>query len=249
MALRTGEKPARLVLQASLQAAMAGKPDLGTFVERLQALGIEPRFNVASTGNVAGVSFSINDIAFKGSSLGKKFSWNTIKAKVKYDKIEMMKSLEDSQQEKQMTKIVLDDHLLNQISTVIEPLTESMMILSESVSTALNQTQQVLEKTEKTASTTSSILNLSRNTIDKQIDDLEIQNRKIHKYSTELKNNTIKNQTKLIIKVASIVGMINLIAVLSVGYLIMQKQLPQPQINLDSKVVATSIVEQLRSKK
>lgn len=86
MALRTGDKPARLVLQASLQAAMAGKPDLGTFVERLQAVGIEPRFNVASTGNVAGVSFSVNDIAFKGSSLGKKFSWNTIKAKVEYDK-------------------------------------------------------------------------------------------------------------------------------------------------------------------
>lgn len=86
MALRTGDKPARLVLQASIQAAMAGKPDLGTFVERLQAVGIEPRFNVASTGNVAGVSFSVNDIAFKGSSLGKKFSWNTIKAKVKYDK-------------------------------------------------------------------------------------------------------------------------------------------------------------------
>ncbi|EPC3794181.1 relaxase/mobilization nuclease domain-containing protein [Klebsiella michiganensis] len=86
LALRTGEKPARLVLQASLQAAMVGKPDLGTFVERLQAVGIEPQFNVASTGNVAGVSFSVNDIAFKGSSLGKKFSWNTIKAKVKYDK-------------------------------------------------------------------------------------------------------------------------------------------------------------------
>lgn len=87
MALRTGEKPARLVLQASLQAAMTGKPDLETFVERLQAVGIEPMFNVASsTGNVAGVSFSVNDITFKGSSLGKKFSWNTIKGKVKYDK-------------------------------------------------------------------------------------------------------------------------------------------------------------------
>lgn len=85
-ALRTGEKPARLVLQASLQAAMAGKPDLETFVERLQAVGIEPRFNVASTGNVAGCSFSVGDVAFKGSSLGKKFSWNTIKGKVKYDK-------------------------------------------------------------------------------------------------------------------------------------------------------------------
>lgn len=85
-ALRTGEKPARIVLQNALQAAMTGKPDLGTFVERLQAVGIEPWFNVASTGNVAGVSFSVNDIAFKGSSLGKKYSWNTIKNKVIYDK-------------------------------------------------------------------------------------------------------------------------------------------------------------------
>ncbi|UDC74234.1 relaxase/mobilization nuclease domain-containing protein (plasmid) [Klebsiella quasipneumoniae subsp. quasipneumoniae] len=86
MALRTGEKPARLVLQASLQAAMTGKPDLETFVERLQAVGIEPRFNVASTGNVAGCSFSVGDVAFKGSQLGKKYSWNTIKGKVIYDK-------------------------------------------------------------------------------------------------------------------------------------------------------------------
>ncbi|HGM6757423.1 TPA: relaxase/mobilization nuclease domain-containing protein [Serratia marcescens] len=89
-ALRTGEKPARLVLQNSLQAALVGKPDLSTFVERLQAVGIEPAFNVASTGNVAGVSFGIKNngkkIFFKGSSLGKKYGWNTIKDKVKYDK-------------------------------------------------------------------------------------------------------------------------------------------------------------------
>ena len=85
-ALRTGEKPARLVLQNALQAALVGKPDLSTFVERLQAVGIEPRFNVASTGNVAGCSFSVGDVAFKGSQLGKKYSWNTIKNKVIYDK-------------------------------------------------------------------------------------------------------------------------------------------------------------------
>lgn len=86
MALRTGEKPARIVLQNALQAALVSKPDLSTFVERLQAVGIEPRFNVASTGNVAGCSFSVGDVAFKGSQLGKKYSWNTIKGKVKYDK-------------------------------------------------------------------------------------------------------------------------------------------------------------------
>ncbi|EDM4466363.1 relaxase/mobilization nuclease domain-containing protein [Salmonella enterica] len=85
-ALRTGEKPARIVLQNALQAAMLGKPDLQTFIDRVQAVGIEPRFNVASTGNVAGCSFSVGDVAFKGSQLGKKYSWNTIKNKVKYDK-------------------------------------------------------------------------------------------------------------------------------------------------------------------
>ncbi len=89
-ALRTGEKPARIVLQNALQAALVDKPDLSTFIDRLQAVGIEPAFNVASTGNVAGVSFGIKNneknIFFKGSSLGKKFSWNTIKTKVKYDK-------------------------------------------------------------------------------------------------------------------------------------------------------------------
>ncbi|ELK3506664.1 relaxase/mobilization nuclease domain-containing protein [Salmonella enterica] len=85
-ALRKGEKPARIVLQNALQAAMLGKPDLQTFIDRVQAVGIEPRFNVASTGNVAGCSFSVGDVAFKGSQLGKKFSWNTIKNKVIYDK-------------------------------------------------------------------------------------------------------------------------------------------------------------------
>ncbi|EIX1613117.1 relaxase/mobilization nuclease domain-containing protein [Cronobacter sakazakii] len=89
-ALRSGEKPSRIVLQNALQAAMVGKPDLETFIDRLQAVGIEAAFNVASTGNVAGVSFGIKqnekNIYFKGSQLGKKYSWNTIKGKVKYDK-------------------------------------------------------------------------------------------------------------------------------------------------------------------
>ncbi|WJY14178.1 hypothetical protein PCO82_16860 [Pectobacteriaceae bacterium CE90] len=48
--------------------------------------GTKNRRDYTSTGNVAGVSFSVGDVAFKGSSLGKKFSWNTIKEKVKYDK-------------------------------------------------------------------------------------------------------------------------------------------------------------------
>ncbi|OUY62415.1 hypothetical protein BLK92_02275 [Klebsiella pneumoniae] len=164
-------------------------------------------------------------------------------------KIEMMNSLGASQQEKMMNQIVLDDHLLNQISMTVEPLTESMMILSESVSTALNQTQQTLTRVNNSLEATTTALNSAKNIIDQQALKLEEQHKKLHKYSTELKNNTIKNQSKLIIKVASIVGVLNLAAVLLVGYLIMQKQLTQPPINLDSKAVAVSIVEQLRTKK
>jgi len=94
-----------------------------------------------------------------------------------------------------------------------------------------------------------SALKSAKNIIDQQAIKLEEQHKKLHKYSTELKNNTIKNQSKLIIKVALIVGAIHLVAVLSVGYLVMQKQPQLPPVNLDSKAVAVSIVEQLRSKR
>ena len=109
-------------------------------------------------------------------------------------KIEMMNSLEVSQQEKMMNQIVLNDHLLNQISMTVEPLTESMMILSESVSTALNQTQQTLTRLNNSLETTTTALNSAKNILDQQALKLEEQHKKLHKYSTELKNNTIKNQ-------------------------------------------------------
>ncbi|WP_410440330.1 hypothetical protein [Lonsdalea quercina] len=124
-----------------------------------------------------------------------------------------------------------------------------MMILSESVSTALNQTQQTLTRVNNSLEATTTALNSAKNIIDQQAIKLEEQHKKLHKYSTELKNNTLKNQSSLIIKVASIVGVLNFAVVLLAGYLIMQKQQSQPQINLDSIAVATSIVEQLRSKK
>lgn len=73
-------------------------------------------------------------------------------------------------------------------------------------------------------------LNSARNIIDQQAQKLEGKHRKLHKYSMELKN-IIKNQSKLITSLASIFGMINLIEVLFVGCLNIQKQQAQPQIN------------------
>ncbi|MCS5143880.1 relaxase, partial [Klebsiella pneumoniae subsp. pneumoniae] len=77
-ALRTGEKPARIVLQNALQAAMVGKPDLETFIDRLQDEGIEPAFNAASTVPVAGASSrstnSENNISSTCLQLRQKYS-------------------------------------------------------------------------------------------------------------------------------------------------------------------------------
>ncbi|MFO5842715.1 relaxase, partial [Klebsiella pneumoniae] len=49
-------------------------------------LSIEASCNVDCSANVAACSFSVGDVAFKGSQLGKKYSWNTIKNKMIYDK-------------------------------------------------------------------------------------------------------------------------------------------------------------------
>ncbi len=157
-------------------------------------------------------------------------------------KIEMMNSSGASQQENMMNQIVLDDHLLNQISMTVEPLTESMMILSESVSIALNQTQQTFTRVNNNSFKLSEKYN--RPTSPKV--------RRTTQKAAQILNRLKKQYNKDSIKTYNKSGLNswspNLATVLLVGYLIMQKQPTQPQINLDSRAVAVSIVEQLRSR-
>lgn len=87
----------------------------------------------------------------------------------------------------------------SRLCSAVEPLTESMMILSEPVSAALNQTQHTLTRVNDSLETTTA-LNSAKNIIDQQALKLEELHRKLHKYSIDLKNNTIKNQLKLILK-------------------------------------------------
>ncbi|EOW0069733.1 relaxase/mobilization nuclease domain-containing protein, partial [Enterobacter hormaechei] len=248
-ALRTGEKPARIVLQNALQAAMVGKPDLETFVERLQAVGIEPRFNVASTGNVAGVSFSVGDVAFKGSQLGKKYSWNTIKNKVIYDKNrddELVRrfAARKTDDENSIRRSLVEPNI-NDDRTIIRNDDDIIGVSQHSIKSDATDTN----KSEQLIRGNNNRFKLSEKYNRPTGPKVRRTTQKAAQVLNRVKNNTIKNQSKLIIKVASIVGVINLIAVLSVGYLIMQKQPTQPPIHLDSKAVATSIVEQLRSKR
>ncbi|MFS7629884.1 relaxase/mobilization nuclease domain-containing protein [Klebsiella pneumoniae] len=252
-ALRIGEKPARIVLQNALQAALVGKPDLSTFVERLQAVGIEPAFNVASTGSVAGVSFGIKNneknIYFKGSQLGKKFSWNTIKNKVKYDKNrndELVRrfAARKTDDENSIRRSFIESNINDGgASDRIDD--DTIGISQYSIKSDTTDTY----KSEQLIRSNNNSFKLSEKYNRPTGSKVRRTTQKAAQILNRVKKQYNKEKSKLIIKVASIVGVINLVVVLLVGYLTMQKQPQLPPINLDSKAVAASIVEQLRSKK
>lgn len=86
MAVRTGEEPPRQRLQRLLDEAVKDKPTAPELAERLQAAGVSVRANLASTGRMNGFSFEVAGVPFKGSDLGKGYTWAGLqKAGVTYD--------------------------------------------------------------------------------------------------------------------------------------------------------------------
>lgn len=75
MAVRTGAEPPRQKLQRLVDAAMTGNPSAPEFADRLAAAGVSVRANIASTGRMNGFSFEVDGIPFKGSDLGKSYTW------------------------------------------------------------------------------------------------------------------------------------------------------------------------------
>ncbi|MDA8150994.1 MAG: relaxase/mobilization nuclease domain-containing protein [Nitrospiraceae bacterium] len=76
--IRTGGDPPRLVLQKLIDSAVEGGPGLSEFMDRMRKHGVEVKLNVASTGRVSGVSFSLDGVQFKGSDLGKNYTWASL---------------------------------------------------------------------------------------------------------------------------------------------------------------------------
>lgn len=89
MSLRTGEAPAKQILQNTIDTALGGKGNkqsIFAFMERLEKADIKVIPNVAKTGKMNGFSFECGGVYFKGSQLGKKYSWNElIKRGVTYE--------------------------------------------------------------------------------------------------------------------------------------------------------------------
>ena len=84
-AIRTGEAPARQVLQQIVDEAIIDQPDIFEFIERLEIAGVYAKPAVASTGRMNGFSFEYGGLAFKASELGKQYGWKSLSESVNYE--------------------------------------------------------------------------------------------------------------------------------------------------------------------
>lgn len=84
-AVRTGQEPPRQRLQRLVEEAMQGKPTSVQFAERLEAVGVTPIANLATTGRMSGFSFAIDGVEFKGSQLGDMYKWSRLSEEVSYE--------------------------------------------------------------------------------------------------------------------------------------------------------------------
>ncbi|HFW5233333.1 TPA: relaxase/mobilization nuclease domain-containing protein, partial [Salmonella enterica subsp. diarizonae serovar 50:k:z35] len=91
---RTGLPSPKEALQQILDKSLADKPDLLTFIKRLEDSEVGWTANVASTGKMNGFSFEYAGIAFKASQLGKSYSWANLQKQLNYnpDHLEVLRT-------------------------------------------------------------------------------------------------------------------------------------------------------------
>lgn len=82
---RTGLKSNKSILQDTLSENLKKSKDFYQFVFSTLEKNIKIHPNIASTGTVSGLSFEVNGTVFKGSQLGKNFTFGSIKKKLDYD--------------------------------------------------------------------------------------------------------------------------------------------------------------------
>ena len=94
---RTGVPCPKKSLQQIIDKSLADKPDLLTFIKRLEQAEVSWKVNVASTGKMKGFSFEYAGIAFKASQLGKSYSWANLSNRLNYnpDHIEALRATKE----------------------------------------------------------------------------------------------------------------------------------------------------------
>lgn len=74
---RTGEPSVRAMLQVVIDDALLTATTIDEFQNQLATQGIEIRLRQISSG-IAGISYKLNDVAFPGYKLGKRYTWTRI---------------------------------------------------------------------------------------------------------------------------------------------------------------------------
>ncbi|HHT8827099.1 TPA: relaxase/mobilization nuclease domain-containing protein [Yersinia enterocolitica] len=82
---RTREVCNKKKLQNILDKSLIGKPDLNTFIKRLEDNQVACKANVGLSGKMNGFSFEYDGIAFKASQIGKKYSWSNLQKHLNCD--------------------------------------------------------------------------------------------------------------------------------------------------------------------
>jgi hypothetical protein len=91
---KTGMESPKAYLQQVLDDVLSASPNAVELCELLEINGVEARANLAANGRLNGFSFSIGNVAFKGSSLGSGYSWAGLQAKgVTYDPVKDFENL------------------------------------------------------------------------------------------------------------------------------------------------------------
>ncbi len=84
MEARTGNKAPKKIIQEAIEAVLSfyGNITIDDFVYELSKLKITAKASIASTGKMNGFSFEYAGIAFKGSQLGKAYTWSSLSKRV-----------------------------------------------------------------------------------------------------------------------------------------------------------------------
>jgi hypothetical protein len=81
---RTATPCPKAALQTCIDNVLANHPDLLSFIQQLEQVGVTCQPNIASTGKMNGFSFEFQGIAFKASQRGKRYSWSNIQTLLDY---------------------------------------------------------------------------------------------------------------------------------------------------------------------
>ena len=83
-----GEMPAQAMqdrlISLAIDTAMTQPCTLSSFTKKLEQAHVSVRMNTAKTGFISGISFSMDGVIFKGSSLGHQYTWGNLKKRGLY---------------------------------------------------------------------------------------------------------------------------------------------------------------------